>query len=264
MTKRALCVGINDYPGDGSDLKGCVNDANAWAALLRDRFGFAAENVTLLLDQQATKAAILKGLRTMVTGAKAGDELVFTNSSHGTYVTDADGDDDLYDEALCPYDCAKNLIVDDELRELFALLPKGVKLTMISDSCHSGTVTRAAIAGAPDERRVRFLDPSLIGRDKLDNPRKAKPKNGKFPEGQMKEVLLSGCTPIEYSYDALIDGTYHGAMTHFALKAIRDADYDITWSELHETLGSMLELNGYPQHPCLEGADTNKARRIFA
>ena len=31
MTKRALCVGINDYPIRGMDLKGCVNDAKAWA-----------------------------------------------------------------------------------------------------------------------------------------------------------------------------------------------------------------------------------------
>ena len=29
MTKKALCVGINDYPYEGSDLNGCVNDAKA-------------------------------------------------------------------------------------------------------------------------------------------------------------------------------------------------------------------------------------------
>ena len=38
--KRALCVGINDYPVAGADLKGCVNDAKAWAALLIDHFDF--------------------------------------------------------------------------------------------------------------------------------------------------------------------------------------------------------------------------------
>ncbi len=34
MAKNALCIGINDYPGTGSDLAGCVNDANDWAAAL--------------------------------------------------------------------------------------------------------------------------------------------------------------------------------------------------------------------------------------
>ena len=30
MTKKALCIGINDYPGTDSDLQGCVNDATDW------------------------------------------------------------------------------------------------------------------------------------------------------------------------------------------------------------------------------------------
>ena len=56
---------------------------------------------------------------------KGGDVLVFTNSSHGTYVADTTGDEEKYDEAICPYDCADNLIVDDDLRELFANLARG-------------------------------------------------------------------------------------------------------------------------------------------
>ncbi|WP_349769079.1 caspase family protein, partial [Zoogloea sp.] len=27
MSKKALCIGINDYPGTQNDLSGCVNDA---------------------------------------------------------------------------------------------------------------------------------------------------------------------------------------------------------------------------------------------
>jgi hypothetical protein len=34
MKTKALCVGIDDYPYEGNDLNGCVNDAHAWAALL--------------------------------------------------------------------------------------------------------------------------------------------------------------------------------------------------------------------------------------
>jgi len=34
MTKRALCIGINDYPGTDFDLSGCVNDAHDWAQAL--------------------------------------------------------------------------------------------------------------------------------------------------------------------------------------------------------------------------------------
>ncbi len=143
MTKRAFCVGINDYPIEGADLRGCINDATGWAALLADHFDFARSDITMLNDSDATKKNILSGLKDLLAGAGYGDVLVFTNSSHGSYIPDTSGDErDRYDEVICPYDIRDNPLVDDELRELFADVPRGVKLTVISDSCHSGNVTR--------------------------------------------------------------------------------------------------------------------------
>ena len=271
MKKRAFCVGINDYPYDGSDLNGCVNDAKAWASLLLDHYDFAQGDVKLVTDVQATKAAIIAGLKDLLAGSQAGDVLVFTNSSHGSYIADTSGDEEQYDEAMCPYDCATNLLVDDDLRELFANLPKDVKLAVISDSCFSGTVTRAAVGDAipglktPDDRRVRFLSPALRGDPVLENPWKARPKrNAKYPESKMKEVLLSGCTDREYSYDAQIGGVYDGAMTYFALQAIREANYAITWQQLVSRVGFLTDDAGYPQHPQLEGQKNNRKRQIFS
>ena len=44
---------------------------------------------------------------------------------------------------MCPYDMKKNLIVDDELRGRFANdARRACDLTVISDSCFSGSVTR--------------------------------------------------------------------------------------------------------------------------
>jgi len=57
----------------------------------------------------------MAALKNLLKGSKSGDLLVFTNSSHGTYIEDQSGDEEMYDEALCPYDCQDNLIVDDEL-----------------------------------------------------------------------------------------------------------------------------------------------------
>ena len=71
MSKKALCIGINDYPGTQNDLSGCVNDANDWAAALAAR-GFA---VTKLLDAQATKAAMVSAISGLVGGAAAGCRL---------------------------------------------------------------------------------------------------------------------------------------------------------------------------------------------
>lgn len=264
--KRAFCVGINDYPYDGSDLNGCVNDAKGWASVLGELYGF--KDITIALDKDATRKRMLEGIKSLLAGAKAGDALVFTNSSHGSYKADTDGDEETYDEILCPYDIADNDIVDDDLRNLFDNVPDGVRLTVILDNCFSGTATRAPVSEiipglrTPDDRRVRFLSPALRGGKVLQNPWKARPKRTeKHPESAMKDVLLSGCTDKEYSYDANIGGTYHGAMTYYALKAIREAPDTLTYNQLHSRTTSLIE--DYPQHPQLEGSNANKRRKLF-
>jgi hypothetical protein len=263
--KRALCIGINDYPVKGADLKGCVNDAKAWAALLIDHFGFDPQNVTMLIDAQATKKRVLAEVDKLLAGAKKGDVLVFTNSSHGTYVADRDGDETRYDEAMCPYDMKKNLIVDDELRKRFANLPDGVRLTVISDSCFSGSVTRGEVLDTPDDRRRRFVNPRTLGLPEIQGVRrKAKPRSAElYPERRMREVLVSGCRDNQYSYDARINGTYHGAMTYYALRIIEQANYDLTYEELWDQLVERLEIEGYDQEPQVEGKSSSKRRRLF-
>ena len=265
--KKALCVGINDYPVRGSDLKGCVNDAKAWAALLHEHYGWVASDITVLLDKQATKANILAALDAMLAGAAKGDVLVFTNSSHGTYAADENGDETRYDEAMCPWDMKRNLIVDDELRTRFAALPAGVHLTVISDSCFSGSVTRGeSPIPTPDDRRRRFVNPARLGRREIGNMRTmAQPvRHDLYPEKKMKEVLVSGCKDNQYSYDARFGAVYHGAMTYFALEIIRAANYRITYADLWDQLVVRLTQEGYDQEPQLEGKASAKHRLLFS
>ena len=89
MAKKALCIGINDYPGTASDLSGCVNDARDWAKELEKR-GFA---VAMLLDCEATKANMVEGIREHIGGSQPGDSIVITYSGHGTFVPDTSGDE---------------------------------------------------------------------------------------------------------------------------------------------------------------------------
>jgi hypothetical protein len=220
----------------------------------------------MLLDKQATKANILAALDALLAGAKSGDVIVFTNSSHGTYVADDDGDETRYDEAMCPWDMKEHLIVDDELRTRFARLPKGVRLTVVSDSCFSGSVTRGPTMETPDDRTARFVSPALIGRREIRNVRAAaKPVRGeRYPQAAMKEVLVSGCNDHQYSYDARFDGTYHGAMTYFALDIIREAGYQLTYNALRKQLVTRLEMEGYDQEPQLEGSTASRRRTLFS
>jgi hypothetical protein len=276
VAKRALCVGINDYPIPGNDLMGCVNDANAWRALLVEEFGFPGTDVAVVTDAEATRQAMIDALRGLIEGSSSGDVLVFTNSSHGSYIPDTSGDEETYDEVICPYDTQEEILSDDDLREILDTLPEGVSMTVISDSCHSGSNTRAAVNEllppryqTAEDLRIRFLNPALIPDLARRGPILADPRGTRprtrivFPESGMNHVLLSGCRDDEVSWDAKIEGTYHGAMSYHALKAIRDGGSSITYSELAERLQQMLDDAGYAQHPQLEGPDEAKRRQVF-
>jgi hypothetical protein len=96
----------------------------------------------------------------LIAKASKGDALLITFSGHGTYQPDTDGDEvDGLDEALCPYDLQTNgeALTDDEIRNLFLTRKAGVRIVLISDSCHSGTVTRAAKAEKDADSRPRFM-----------------------------------------------------------------------------------------------------------
>lgn len=261
MTKKAFCVGINDYPYPDYDLNGCVNDAHAWADLLVNHFDFPRSNVKMLLDADATKKNMVEGVKNLIAGTTPGDVLVFTNSSHGSYKVDNEEDEE-YDEVICPYDIEDNLLIDDELREIFADIPECVRLTVICDSCHSGTITR--IIPGIDERRMRFLKPSLRGDKEIDDPWKARPRRLKnYPQSKMNEILVAACTDIEHAYDAKFGDKHHGALTYFALHAIRNANYKITYADLIKRVRRLIKKGRFSQHPQLEGKRDNKNRQIF-
>ncbi len=264
MSDRVLCVGINAYPIRGMKLRGCLNDAKGWARTLVDHYDVAAGDVTMLLDGDATKQAIVQELKRLVSGAGTGDRLVFTNSGHGTYVADDDGDEPRYDEALCPFDCADQLIVDDDLRVILDDVPAGVRFTFISDSCHSGSVTRA-VAVDTSKRRVRFASPSLMGRgfSIAVARREAKPRHRRS-ESSMNELLISGCLDSEYSYDDKFGRRYHGAMTYHALRSLEHARWKIRYEDWIADVNNRLAEDMYHQHPQLEGRSAAKRRMVFA
>ena len=159
--KRGLCIGINNY-GGGSNLAGCVNDANDWAAKLAS-MGYA---VTRLLDAAATGDGIRVAIANVLATSKRGDHVVITYSGHGSYVYDESGDEpDGLDECWCGHDIItseRGILTDDELGKLLADRAAGIRVAVFSDSCHSGSMTRQFELGNPEiaRRRIRFIHPS--------------------------------------------------------------------------------------------------------
>jgi hypothetical protein len=102
----------------------------------------------------------------------------------------------------------------------------------------------------------------LMGRDDvLVNPWKTMPKRNL--QSFVNAIVLLATSPQQYAYDARFHGVYHGAMTYFALQAIREANYKLTYAQLQKRLLYLLNKAGYPQRPCLEGKAADKKREIF-
>jgi hypothetical protein len=264
MSKRALCVGINDYPGTGNDLYGCVNDAKDWQAELEKR-GY---QVTTLIDSQATRQAMVQALQSLVAGGKAGDKLVFTYSGHGSWLPDDDGDEaDGRDEMLCPYDInSGQYLVDDDLAAIFDAKVTGVDLYFISDSCHSGTVAKFApmMAGLPQPKlpKARFLPPGTFLKGARDLVRLQRVAlTGRSTRQKYPALLAAGCQDIQLSYDADFNGRPNGAFTYVALQALKTnpATPKAWMAEIRKSLPS----SAYPQTPRLYGGQAAKSGSMF-
>jgi hypothetical protein len=265
VAKRALCIGINDYPGTNMDLGGCVNDARDWQALLESR-GYA---VTRLLDGGATRAAIVEQLTRLVGQAADGDSLVFTFSGHGSWLPDDDKDEpDARDEMMCPHDVMKDqFLLDDDLHAIFGKKPSAARLYVIADCCHSGSVTRYASSPAqPDSApiKARFLPPYVFARgDRMLERAIDKAVNTPAPTKQRYPALLfSGCRDTEFSYDTSFNGRPNGAFTRTALDALQDASIT-TPRALYEAVSTRLPSPSLPQSPQLFGSRDAKLGPLF-
>lgn len=78
--KYALVIGISDYSGTANDLQYCDDDATDWKARLMAE-GYS---VTVLLDRNATKAAIEAAVTTLASQSIAGNEIALCYSGHGS------------------------------------------------------------------------------------------------------------------------------------------------------------------------------------
>jgi hypothetical protein len=248
MAWRALCVGINAY--EDSPLQGCVNDADDWAGTLAKR---GAHTLTLL-DHEATKARILDELRRVVAASRFGDRVIFTYSGHGTWVPDRNGDEaDRRDEALCAIDYADGgLILDDELEEIYNARRRGVRVITISDSCHSGTVSRVGgITGTRSPLRPRFISPfTFLDGEELRLAESALHNKASLaPRSLTRTILLAGCSDLEYSYDAWINGRFNGAFTRAAIGTL--PEHRTTYAAWHRSILATLDFSVYPQSPQL-------------
>jgi hypothetical protein len=203
-----------------------------------------------------------------IAAGRRGDVLLVHFSGHGSNVPDDDGDEaDGRDEILCPSDLDwKDPLRDDWLRKTFDTLRDGVSLTVITDCCHSGTITRAVLP--PDAPIVARYLPSPLDLIAVESGRRlrgtvrgglhkrsgAARRRRDVVAVDLPEVLITGCRADQTSADAALGGGFHGALTYNLVATIGGTGGPITYRELHEQTSERLKRGRFDQVPQLEGA----------
>ncbi|MCV2352318.1 caspase family protein [Paucibacter sp. Y2R2-4] len=256
----SLHIGLNAvdpaaYGGWDGPLAACEFDAKDMAALAKSQ----GMKPTVLLTKKGTRAATLAAMRSAAKSLKAGDLFLMTYSGHGGQVGDVNGDEpDHKDETLCLYD---GQLIDDELYFELSKFAAGVRVLVLSDSCHSGTVTRDFPPPPPPAGQRPRLMPAEVARRVYETHKKfyddlqrkvlaeaaktvvdpdaalalvggasqATALVGKF---KPSVVLISGCQDNQTS----MDGEHNGAFTGQLLKIWNSGAFSGNYSSFHSRI----------------------------
>lgn len=164
--RKALLIGINDYPEGHTPLEGCVNDVFRMSEILQEA-GFSPQEIRVTLNERATAKNIRTRLEWLLSDAREGDLRFFFYSGHGAQIpsSHANYEIDSNDECLVPYDfdwTLEHAYTDKEFLELYSQLSKDVNFISVFDCCHSGGLTRgngmmAKGLNPPDDIRHREI-----------------------------------------------------------------------------------------------------------
>ena len=263
----SLHIGLNEvdpnhYSGWSGELVACEADAEDMQQIART----GRYESKLLKTSQATRDAVKSTIADAAVGLKPGDLFFLTYSGHGGQIPDLNGDElDGLDETWVLYD---GQLIDDELHELWHKFEKGVRVLVLSDSCHSGTVTKqianaAALRGMKDELALsyqgieepkrRFM-PAKVALQVFRTNRafyeslvkglpKRDPADEEHDQPEASVLLLSGCQDSQYS----ADGPFNGLFTGTLLQVWNQGTFEGGYRRFHESIVSRMPPTQTPQ-----------------
>jgi metacaspase-1 len=231
-------VDPNQYSGWNGQLAGCINDANAMKKIA-DGAGFTSQ---ILTNEQATFANVVQAISNAAKTLDSGDMLLISYSGHGGQVPDANampGDDGL-DETWVLYD---KMILDDQLNVLWSQFKSGVRIFVLSDSCHSGTILREmvltqirkALKSGPVRDRAIPRDIQAKHYARLKDDYTA----SQYLTGDERTIvvkasvlLISGCQDNQTSQD----GDQNGLFTENLLAVWQDGAFTGSYKQFHQAI----------------------------
>lgn len=278
--RKAVVCAIDTW-ADGETLRGCDTDgANLTLRILQRwdvpnadierilahywskpeglflRVNWRDCELRILRNSYATCARARQAMTWVTSGLDDLGRAFWGQSSHGTQTPSADEADKLNEcWVMFDHDWDKPMtwFIDDIIGEARKNLKAGQGLKILSDSCHSDKMLRAASPSAIS----RYLVPpaNLVG------GREAAHKGWFWGDAETESdnaALLSGCTSdsVSYTQKYTVNGAtvYEGALTHETLH-IEGAAPSLTLRQVHSAVHKILSSSRNKQEPQLEGAD---------
>ena len=274
------------------NLEGAVNDAQSMADVLTSpKFGFPADQVVMLTNPapqqprpgvvvlpavQTSRDGILAAMRKyLVDVPRSGDTVVFYGASHGSLRINSKGTkikvlvDGKYvpaDSTLVPADAYKGGydVRDREMTRIFtAALDKGVHLTVIFDSCHSGGATRGI---SPNYRqRSLAFDPRDINEapDVLPN---GQPRPAPTERSDNPALVFSAAQQDQTAKESPLSDTPepHGAFTAALVETLKVLPADAPTSVVYQRVKALLEGGSISdQDPDLDATAARRQQPLF-
>ena len=298
-------------------LAGCVTDILKVEKFLRSEFGLTDERLIRLTasrrggdnesargsggdisptederpteppEQWPTYDNIVQAFHQLEESARPGEQIYIHYSGHGGKVKTLPNHrllipDKFVDEALVPTDLGDNegrYLRDVELAFLIQeLVDKGLYVTIVLDSCHSGSATRGEEVGGrtpahdDDVRGSDRIDnrpkPSLVASDKeltdnwqrLSNLGRHGYVSSEWLPDPKGYVLLAACRSNEGAHEFSFDGVNkEGALTYWVLESLKKFGHGATYQQLHRYIHAKVSEQfraqepPNPQNPQLEG-----------
>lgn len=253
----SIHIGLNHvnpsaYGGWDGELAGCINDARDMKAIA-DGLGYTS---TIVTDSQATAAEVCRLIGQAARQLVNGDICLITYSGHGGQINDVTGDEpDGKDETWVLWD---RQILDDELNGLWSNFAAGVRILVISDSCHSGTVSRilsfqrkfrspemaAEYERSPNQApRVRLGDPIALLQNYEANRTNYQVSQWSLrPIVQASVSLISGCQDNQLS----ADGDNNGLFTQRLLEVWNRGSFSGNYAQFHSAIVSRMPSDQTP------------------
>jgi hypothetical protein len=275
------------------NLDGAVNDAQAMADLLTNpKFGFPANQVVLLTNPASARpkpgVLVLPAAQTdhdgilaamqkyLVDVPQRGDTVVFYDASHGSLRVNSKGTkltvlvNGKYvhaDSTMVPADAYKGGfdVRDREMTRIFnAALDKGVHLTVIFDSCHSGGISR----GIGPKYRARTL--GFDSRDIAEAPdtlADGQPKPAPTERKENPALVFSAAQQDQSAQEMPLTDKVtepHGAFTAALIEALQALPASAPVSVVYQRVKAVLEGSGIgSQEPDLDATAARRQQPLF-